>query len=73
MRNPLDTSYVTALLSTPAPATRLLPRSLACLLLACVAVSATAALDAATDLHEGIEVAQGEQGQQGHAVFGDGD
>ena len=64
---------VTALLSAPAPAARLLPRSLACLLLACVAVSATAALDAATDLHTGIEVAQGEQGQQGHAAFGDGD
>jgi Zn-dependent protease with chaperone function len=53
---------VTALLSTPAPAAGRLPRALACLLLACVAVSATAVLDAATDLHTGIEIAQGEQG-----------
>ncbi|GAA3851272.1 M48 family metalloprotease [Streptomyces coacervatus] len=53
---------VTALLTTPVPAARRLPRALACLLLACVAVSATAVLDAATDLHAGIEIAQGEQG-----------
>ncbi|MEU6254720.1 M56 family metallopeptidase [Streptomyces sp. NPDC047043] len=51
---------VTALLHPAAPAPRLLPRALAGLLLACVAVSATAAMDAATDLHAGIEVAQGE-------------
>jgi hypothetical protein len=38
------------------------PRALACLLLACVAVSATAATEAATDLHAGIEFAQAEQG-----------
>ncbi|MET7694349.1 hypothetical protein ABZT06_41485 [Streptomyces sp. NPDC005483] len=30
--------------------------------LACVALSATAPLDAATDLHNGTEVAQGESG-----------
>jgi Zn-dependent protease with chaperone function len=53
---------VSALLSTPKPAARLLPRALAGLLLACVALSAAAALDAATDLHSGIEVAQGESG-----------
>ncbi|MFF4250469.1 M56 family metallopeptidase [Streptomyces sp. NPDC001663] len=52
---------VTALLNPSAPATRLLPRALAGLLLTCVAVSATAATDAATDLHAGIEVAQGER------------
>ncbi|WP_405670423.1 M56 family metallopeptidase [Streptomyces sp. NBC_01530] len=52
---------VTALLSTPAPRSRLLPRALTCLLLCCVALSATATLEAATDLHTGIEIAQGEQ------------
>ncbi|MCH5670390.1 M56 family metallopeptidase [Streptomyces gilvus] len=51
---------VSALLSAPKPAARALPRALAGLLLACVALSATAALEAATDLHDGIEVAQGE-------------
>ncbi|MGW2518315.1 M56 family metallopeptidase [Streptomyces sp. NPDC001617] len=62
---------VTALLNKPAPTGRLLPRALAGLLLACVALSATAALDAATDLHNGIEIAQGESGHfSGH---GDGD
>lgn len=54
---------VTALLATAPrrPASRLLPRSLACLLLASVALSGTAALDAAVDLHAGIEIAQGER------------
>ena len=51
---------VKALLNKPSPTGRLLPRALAGLLLACVALSATASLDAATDLHNGIEVAQGE-------------
>lgn len=53
---------VTALLNAPKPAPRPLPRALACLLLACVAVSSAGALDAAKDLHSGIEVAQGENG-----------
>ncbi|MFD8302733.1 M56 family metallopeptidase [Streptomyces sp. NPDC059690] len=53
---------VTALLNRSAPVGRLLPRALACLLLACVTLSATAALEAATDLHNGIETAQGETG-----------
>ncbi|MBK3639243.1 M56 family metallopeptidase [Streptomyces sp. MBT33] len=53
---------VTALLNRSAPVGRLLPRALACLLLACVTLSAAAALEAATDLHNGIETAQGETG-----------
>ncbi|MFE7855023.1 M56 family metallopeptidase [Streptomyces sp. NPDC057403] len=53
---------VTALLNRSAPVGRLLPRALACLLTACVTLSAAAALEAATDLHNGIEVAQGETG-----------
>jgi Zn-dependent protease with chaperone function len=57
---------VSALLSAPKPAARALPRALAGLLLACVALSATAALEAATDLHDGIEVAQGESAPVGH-------
>ncbi|MFJ6123688.1 M56 family metallopeptidase [Streptomyces griseoviridis] len=46
---------VAALLTAPA-------RVLACLLLASVALSTAAALDAAADLHTGIEIAQGEHG-----------
>ncbi|TQJ90967.1 M56 family metallopeptidase [Streptomyces sp. SLBN-31] len=53
---------VTALLNRSAPVGQLLPRALACLLLACVTLSAGAALEAATDLHNGIETAQGETG-----------
>ncbi|MEW2409821.1 M56 family metallopeptidase [Streptomyces griseoviridis] len=56
---------VAALLTAPAR-TRVprgpLPRVLACLLLASVALSTAAALDAAADLHTGIEIAQGEHG-----------
>ncbi|MFC8519188.1 M56 family metallopeptidase [Streptomyces sp. NPDC057257] len=68
---------VTALLA-PAPTIarthRLLPRTLAALLLACVALSATAALEAATDLHAGIETAQGEGAGHGFGdAYGDGD
>jgi Zn-dependent protease with chaperone function len=54
---------VTALLNPSAPAARpprLIPRALAGLLLACVTLSVTAALDAANDLHSHIEIAQGE-------------
>ncbi|MER5178179.1 M56 family metallopeptidase [Streptomyces sp. NPDC002896] len=54
---------VTALLNAAPPSTRagrLLTRALACLLMLCVALSAAAAIDAATDLHTGIEIAQGE-------------
>ncbi|WP_428935778.1 M56 family metallopeptidase [Streptomyces sp. ACT015] len=52
---------VSALLAG-APRTRApLSRVLACLLLASVALSAAAALDAATDLHTGVEIAQGER------------
>lgn len=57
---------VSALLSAPKPAAHALPRTLAGLLLVCVALSATAALEAATDLHDGIEVAQGESAPVGH-------
>ncbi|MDH6696945.1 M48 family metalloprotease [Streptomyces griseoviridis] len=56
---------VAALLTAPAR-TRVprgpLPRVLACLLLASVALSTAAALVAAADLHSGIEIAQGEHG-----------
>ncbi|MHC3468797.1 M56 family metallopeptidase [Streptomyces sp. 7R007] len=51
---------VSALLNGTRPRARLLPRVLACLLLTCAVLSATGTAEAATDLHEGIELAQGE-------------
>jgi beta-lactamase regulating signal transducer with metallopeptidase domain len=51
---------VTALLQGTPTAPRPLRRVLAGLLLACIALSAAGAVDAATDLHAGVEVAQGE-------------
>ncbi|MGI5459327.1 M56 family metallopeptidase [Streptomyces sp. CA-249302] len=56
---------VSALLAPPRATSRthrLLPRALAALLLASAALSVTAALEAATDMHAGIEFAQGESG-----------